>query len=551
MGSGNSAMKFAPLYVLLWAAPNLVAAQSEVICPEGKSKTTKSLGLDEYVDYKTQDGAPGTDYTNGVNCNVLFKRKKGSDCELKFNCTHFDLKSAKPAPKCQDKIIISKKKYCQTTGPDVTVSGSKLKVAFKTNKKGTATGAVCTAYCVPPPPPPGGGSGSSGYTQAWLRGPGNEGGHAHEGIELADGKGFVAAGSKGENRFLVMRVTAEASTKVWSASLGGAGKSTGITVIEVESRSMVVAGGGLHQTSTGKQSPVLVAFDTETGNELWQTKLAGSGHGCVRGVILDGDTLVATGYIGNQLGGFVFIAEDGSKAMAWRLDLDGNVLDTKTLTPTEGDYDLTQGAKIRADPINGGFVVVTTVWNTGDQQDVVVIKLDSSLNVEWNKAYGLSSGQDQVFDLLVDGDGNYVLGGHTTTGTGVVNWDYLAIKVDGKTKEEIWRRTYGQPRGFDPRYIHDEMYGVGLDQDGNYILLGGSGDEYPYSANSNGWSSDVWVSFLVTVSKDGTTLSEQVFGTKSANNAGEWVTVMRNGDLMVYTDSDTVPGFGFLKLTKN
>ena len=26
-------------------------------------------------------------------------------------------------------------------------------------------------------------------------------------------------------------------------------------------------------------------------------------------------------------------------------------------------------------------------------------------------------------------DGNYLLGGHTTAGTGVVNWDYLAIKV--------------------------------------------------------------------------------------------------------------------------
>merc|ERR1719147_210450 len=156
-------MKFTPLYVFLWAAPSLVAAQlvhhsaanSEVICPEGKSRMTKSLGLDEYIDYKTQDGAPSTDYTNKVNCNVQFKRKKGSDCELKFNCTHFDLKSTKPAPKCQDKIIISGQKYCQSTGPDVTVSGSKLKVAFKTNKKGTATGAVCTAYCVPPPPPPG------------------------------------------------------------------------------------------------------------------------------------------------------------------------------------------------------------------------------------------------------------------------------------------------------------------------------------------------------------------------------------------------------------
>ena len=32
------------------------------------------------------------------------------------------------------------------------------------------------------------------------------------------------------------------------------------------------------------------------------------------------------------------------------------------------------------------------------------------------------------------------------------------------------------------RYIHDEMYGVALDNNGNYLLLGGSGDEYPYSA---------------------------------------------------------------------
>ena len=31
---------------------------------------------------------------------------------------------------------------------------------------------------------------------------------------------------------------------------------------------------------------------------------------------------------------------------------------------------------------------------------------------------------------------------------------------------------------------------------------------------------------------------------------GEYLTVMRNGDLMIYTDSDTVPGAGFLKLTK-
>ena len=45
------------------------------------------------------------------------------------------------------------------------------------------------------------------------------------------------------------------------------------------------------------------------------------------------------------------------------------------------------------------------------------------------------------------------------------------------------------------------MYGVALDPAGNYLLLGGSGDEYAYSATNTttGWQSDVWVSYLVVV----------------------------------------------------
>ena len=48
------------------------------------------------------------------------------------------------------------------------------------------------------------------------------------------------------------------------------------------------------------------------------------------------------------------------------------------------------------------------------------------------------------------------------------------------------------------------MYGVALDPNGNYLLLGGSGDESSYSA-SNATSpvkrSDEWVSYLVVVDK--------------------------------------------------
>ena len=51
------------------------------------------------------------------------------------------------------------------------------------------------------------------------------------------------------------------------------------------------------------------------------------------------------------------------------------------------------------------------------------------------------------------------------------------------------------------RYIHDEMYGVKLDPAGNYLLMGGSGDEYSYSEinSTTGAQSDVWVSYLVVL----------------------------------------------------
>ena len=141
----------------------------------------------------------------------------------------------------------------------------------------------------------------------------------------------------------------------------------------------------------------------------------------------------------------------------------------------------------------------------------------------------------------------------------MVNWDYLALKVNSQTRAEEWRRTYGQPRGFDARYIHDEMYGVALDNAGNYLLLGGSGDEYDNYSDAgagpwSGYTSDTWGSYLVVVSPNGEKIFDNFYGITGGNNAGEWITYDKEtGDVMIYTDSDATDndghGFGFLKLT--
>ena len=102
------------------------------------------------------------------------------------------------------------------------------------------------------------------------------------------------------------------------------------------------------------------------------------------------------------------------------------------------------------------------------------------------------------------------------------------------------------------RWIHDEMYSISLDLAGNYLLLGGSGDEYSYSAtNADGWQSDIWVSYLVVVDPQGNTLFQGVFGDKGGNSAGEYLSVdQQTGEVMIYVDADTIGGgYGFMKVS--
>jgi len=408
---------------------------------------------------------------------------------------------------------------------------------------------------------------SIGYTQAWLKGEGSDaegGAHVHEGLRLSDGSGWVGIGDTNilgvgdKNGQVLVRKINNDGTTVWSTKIGDSHKtanqksySIGFSIYE--DSGFLYIGVGLWQKSISLQKPAVLALDVVSGNVVW-TKVLNSQpkHGGVRGLIVDGDKIVCTGYVDFAVPGFLFVA-DGTKAAVWELTKTGNLVKENILSIGG----LGQGAKIRKD-LSSGYIMTSTAWSQFGGQElnaVALVKLSKDLNVEWSQMYGMAGGNSQVFDMLVDNDGNYLMGGHTTVGTGVVNWDYLALKVNSQTREVMWRKAFGQPRGFDPKYIHDEMYGVKLDAAGNYLLLGGSGDEYSYTATNSvtGWKSDVWVSYLVVVDKQGNKLYENVYGDKAGNNAGEYLAVDPvTGDVMVFVDSDTLGGaFGYLKLTPN
>ena len=84
-----------------------------------------------------------------------------------------------------------------------------------------------------------------------------------------------------------------------------------------------------------------------------------------------------------------------------------------------------------------------------------------------------------------------------------MNWDFYLLKINGEGKEE-WYKTFGQPRGYDPKWIHDEAYGVRQTPDGGYVIVGGTGDEFEYSEKGHPrGSSNIWQVYLVKTDGEG------------------------------------------------
>ena len=77
--------------------------------------------------------------------------------------------------------------------------------------------------------------------------------------------------------------------------------------------------------------PAVVALDTETGDIVWIKVLDSQPkHGGVRGVIIDGERIICTGYVNSPEPGFLFVADDSTPAV-WELNTNGDLVTEKIL----------------------------------------------------------------------------------------------------------------------------------------------------------------------------------------------------------------------------
>jgi hypothetical protein len=374
--------------------------------------------------------------------------------------------------------------------------------------------------------------------------------HVHEGFQTSDG-GYISIGhgieTSGSDDMLIVKL--RSSTWLdWKQEFGTSGKKgAGYCIVEVSDG--FIAGGAIYNPDSSRTQRFLAKLDL-SGEVIWEKFYGSYGVGGIRGIdVTEDGNLIVTGYKNtpniSEFQGFVFIVDDGD-GFLMKLDMDGEIIWEKPISAP-------QGTKVRE--IDQGYAVISCVWvwseESGDHQDFSIIKTDTEGNTIWQKFYG-GDNNDHLYDFDVALDGGYILAGHTLS-YGVSNWDYLMIKVDSEGTEE-WHKTFGQPRGYDPNYIHDESYGVRQTTDGGYIIAGGSGDEYEYSASGHpSGPSDEWKVYVVRTDSEGNTLWEGIYpGWSTGNNGGEYIELTNDGGYIIFvdTDSQTPPepnNFGFLK----
>ncbi len=116
---------------------------------------------------------------------------------------------------------------------------------------------------------------------------------------------------------------------------------------------------------------------------------------------------------------------------------------------------------------DGGFLVVGSVMSLG-HSDILLIKLDSSGNIQWAKTYGNSMTYEEGVSIEKANDGNYIIAG-TITDTSNSKSHFLAFKVD-ISGNLLWYYKY-EPHLYNVgRYT---AYSIKRTASGTFAIVGG------------------------------------------------------------------------------
>ncbi len=134
----------------------------------------------------------------------------------------------------------------------------------------------------------------------------------------------------------------------------------------------------------------------------------------------------------------------------------------------EGSYGEASGeARAIQQTSDGGYVVAGWTENFGaGGADILVLKLDSDGQLEWQRTYG-STNNDKAYSIQQTSDGGYIVAGESASfsADGTIDMWILKLKSNGDIE---WEKRYHQ----NGDHLYEGAYSARQTSDGGYIVVG-------------------------------------------------------------------------------
>ncbi|PWA05373.1 T9SS type A sorting domain-containing protein [Flavobacterium psychrotolerans] len=304
----------------------------------------------------------------------------------------------------------------------------------------------------------------------------------------------------------------------WQVALGGKSYDLPSTIQQTADGGYIVSG---YSNSQDGDLTGSIHYGTSAVHNLWIVKLDGAGSIVWKNTygIRDNDyQSISASIKQTNDGGYIVVGTaetwgQFSNYLVMKIDSTGNVQWSNNSLGGNA-YDIATSVWQTTD--NGYIIAGYTSGNLATQggYDYYIVKLDASGTVQWNKVVG-GSGDENTSTIQQTADGGYIVGGSTTSNNGDVSsnhgsTDGWLVKLDPTGTTIQWQKTYGGTGD-------DIIYSLQQTIDGGFIV-GGSTTSNNGDVSGNHGGSDAWVMKLDNL---GNVTWGQCFGGANADEVNE------------------------------
>ncbi len=242
----------------------------------------------------------------------------------------------------------------------------------------------------------------------------------------------------------------------WYRKWGGNDPENG-NGVAVDSSDNIYFVGYSYSFGQGSSAIAVLKYDN-SGTLLWNRTWGGSSYDKSYGVTVDSlDNVYLTGETGSFGAGgvdMVLVKYDSSGIQLWNRTWGGSAI-----------LNVDTGWGVEVDSLDNIYLVgVSNNFGAGEE-DIILVKYDSSGVQLWNRTWG-GALSDSGFGIALDSSNNIFIVGETFS-FGAGEEDIILVKYDS-SGVQLWNRTWGGA-------LSDSSYGIAIDSTDNIYLTGETG----------------------------------------------------------------------------